>query len=381
MALPSLTRKVSPPSLPARRFVHRNVRQERFSRRQASLLKGVRGRETKKLVEMASTSAEHAVVEATRSRSTSSSKSGVAGALGSMFSRCVLAPLERIRLQMISDAVERRSIVCCATRIYSLEGLGGFWRGNMLNMVRIAPQVCVVLGRGWVALAGLGWASKKPPHVPQSCVLRCNQGAIGFYVKDLLDKHFSKQAQGARKAWQMGFAAIVSGVATMALTYPIELVRTRVTTSPKEYAGALDAIAKTASAGGLGGFFVGMNAGLVYGMFYYGTKFWVYDSLKTEIKAHYDWRILYGIPCGSVACVAACLVAFPTQTVWRRIQVQGVENREVHYTESIIATLNTILREEGLLGLYRGVLANCIKLAPAGALTFAGVELVKHLLP
>ena len=58
------------------------------------------------------------------------------------FNAQVVAPLERLRVQMISDG-SQEGMLTCASKVYQKEGIRGFWSGNTLNVGRIAPQQAV----------------------------------------------------------------------------------------------------------------------------------------------------------------------------------------------------------------------------------------------
>ena len=44
-------------------------------------------------------------------------------------------------VQMICDPGKYPSMWGCISGIYKAEGIPGLWRGNMINCLRIAPQV------------------------------------------------------------------------------------------------------------------------------------------------------------------------------------------------------------------------------------------------
>ena len=129
-------------------------------------------------------------------------KSAVAGAIGNAFSRTAIAPLERTRMQMITDAGRYRSVFECLSTIYREEGIKGLWRGNSINVMRIAPQ-----------------------------------GAIAFFAKD----YFKQQLAGvdpetgrANKPSpiQTLLASMASGICCQTGVYPLDVIRTRITTTP-----------------------------------------------------------------------------------------------------------------------------------------------------
>ena len=83
------------------------------------------------------------------------------------------------------------------------------------------------------------------------------------------------------------------------------------------------------------------------------------------------------LPLGAIAGMTACTVAFPFQTAWKRLQTQGVGGRPVQYS-GMLDVWSSIIKKEGMRGMYAGWPANLIKLAPTGAITFLAVEQVKY---
>ena len=66
---------------------------------------------------------------------------GVGGGLSAAISRTCVAPLERLRFQMITDGAKYGgSTVACLRGIVQEEGFQALWRGNGVNMIRIIPQ-------------------------------------------------------------------------------------------------------------------------------------------------------------------------------------------------------------------------------------------------
>lgn len=67
----------------------------------------------------------------------------VAGAASAVVSRTCVAPLERVKMDLVlkSGTGEAWST---AQQVFAKEGVPGFWRGNVVNLVRTAPfKVCV----------------------------------------------------------------------------------------------------------------------------------------------------------------------------------------------------------------------------------------------
>lgn len=274
--------------------------------------------------------------------------SAVAGGLGNSFSRTVIAPLERTRVQMIADPGKHPSMVACMKDVMKNEGVAGLWAGNALNVGRIAPQM-----------------------------------AIAFFAKDFFRSLYA--GEGAKPtALQTLAASMSSGIVCQTSVYPIDLIRTRMMTSPGTYEGIADCFKRTVQEEGAAALYKGLLPANMFAVPYYGTQFFVYDTLKVKYatfgRKPYEpprqANSLIGIPLGAISSMAACVVAFPFQMAWKRMQVQGVGGRPVVYS-STLDCIRTVAAKEGLKGVYAGVVPNLVKLAPTGAISFMAVEAIK----
>lgn len=62
----------------------------------------------------------------------------VAGAMAAVVSRTAMAPLERVKMDLLLKT-SSRSALQTALWVYKREGIAGFWKGNGLNLLRTAP--------------------------------------------------------------------------------------------------------------------------------------------------------------------------------------------------------------------------------------------------
>mmetsp|Transcript_17098 Transcript_17098/g.41592 ORF Transcript_17098/g.41592 Transcript_17098/m.41592 type:complete len:492 (+) Transcript_17098:94-1569(+) len=273
--------------------------------------------------------------------------SAVAGGLGNSISRTIIAPLERTRVQMIADAGRYPSMLACMQDIFKTEGVTGFWAGNALNIGRIAPQM-----------------------------------AIAFYAKDYFKAVYAGPGNKPTPLQTLA-ASMSSGICCQTGVYPIDLIRTRLMTSPGAYTGMLDCLKSTVAEEGARGLYKGLLPANMFAVPYYGTQFFVYDMLKVQYTTFNrpadDPRPanpLIGIPLGAISSMTACFVAFPFQMAWKRLQVQGVGGRPIQYSGTIDC-LRQVVAKEGVRGVYAGLVPNLIKLAPTGAISFLAVEAIK----
>lgn len=274
--------------------------------------------------------------------------SAVAGGAGNSISRTIIAPLERTRVQMIADAGRYPSMLACMQDILKTEGITGFWAGNALNIGRIAPQM-----------------------------------AIAFYAKDYFKVLYAGGEGNKPTPLQTLAASMSSGICCQTGVYPIDLIRTRLMTSPGAYDGMLDCFKSTIKEEGLRGLYKGLLPANMFAVPYYGTQFFVYDMLKVQyttfnrpVDDPRPGNPLIGIPLGAISSMTACFVAFPFQMAWKRLQVQGVGGRPIQYAGTVDC-LRQVMAKEGIQGVYAGLVPNLIKLAPTGAISFLAVEAIK----
>jgi hypothetical protein len=73
-------------------------------------------------------------------------------------------------------------------------------------------------------------------------------------------------------------------------------------------------------------------------------------------------------------------VAYPLDVVRRQMQTYGFTEGHGTDHKSTFGAIKTIIRSEGLQGLFRGVSINYIKVIPAVSISFATYEYVKEFL-
>ena len=122
-------------------------------------------------------------------------KSLVAGGVAGAVSRTVVSPLERIKLlfQMQGRPPKYTGVLQAMRVIHKEEGFRGFFNGNLANVIRITPT-----------------------------------SAFQFYFYDLFKKvffHGKKELSPLERLWAGGLA----GCGALVLTYPLDLVRARLT--------------------------------------------------------------------------------------------------------------------------------------------------------
>ena len=179
-----------------------------------------------------------------------------------------------------------------------------------------------------------------------------------------------------------------SGTVATTLTYPLDLLRTRFAAqgTDRVYSSLLVSVRDIAANEGSRGFFQGLGAAVGQIVPYMGLFFAFYETLRLPLD-HLSLPFGSGdVAAGIAASVAAKTVVFPLDTVRKRLQVQGpTRGRYVHrnipvYSGGVRKTLKTILRKEGIRGLYRGLSVSLLKAAPTSAITMWTYERVLNVM-
>jgi solute carrier family 25 phosphate transporter 23/24/25/41 len=234
-------------------------------------------------------------------------------------------------------------------RILADGGVRGFWRGNSVNVLKVAPET-----------AARFWAYER---------VKAALGADG----------------AAPTLRQRALAGACAGAFAQSLIDPLELVKTRLALSshgsPLECARAV-----VRGEGGPHRLYRGMGASLLGIMPFSAVDMAVFAALK---DAHADarggrppsvpWLLLFG----ATSCMAGQLVTYPLQLARTRLQAQGMPGAPgggTAYRGVVDAVAGAYADGGGVRGLYRGLGANTVKSVPSMAISYATFEATKRAL-
>jgi solute carrier family 25 thiamine pyrophosphate transporter 19 len=174
-----------------------------------------------------------------------------------------------------------------------------------------------------------------------------------------------------------------AGAVSTTATYPLDLLRTRFAAQGKDriYSSLVSSIRDIGRHEGPRGFFQGLGAGIIQIVPYMGIFFALYESLRLPFA---NLEVPFGggdATAGVLASVGAKTAVFPLDLIRKRLQVQGpTRGRYVHRNipvyNGVIGAFGTILKTEGVRGLYRGLTVSLFKAAPASAVTMWTYERV-----
>ncbi|KAJ6819006.1 putative mitochondrial adenine nucleotide transporter BTL1 [Iris pallida] len=285
----------------------------------------------------------------------------VSGALAGAMTKAVLAPLETIRTRMIVG-VGSRSIPGSFVEIIEENGWQGLWAGNTINMIRIVPTQAIEFGtfeyvKRTVTEAQEKWKGKRKLQ-------------IGHISLDLSFPWISPVAVGGAAA----------GIVSTLVCHPLEVIKDRLTVNREVYPSIGFAFRKIYEDNGIGGLYSGLSPTLM-GMFPYSTCYYfMYESLKsnycrvTNKKSLKRWELLV---VGALSGFTASTISFPLEVARKRLMVGSLQGK---CPAHMVAALQEVIREEGILGLYRGWGASCLKVMPSSAFTWVFYEAWKDIL-
>ncbi|KAK3409945.1 hypothetical protein EUGRSUZ_J02015 [Eucalyptus grandis] len=163
-------------------------------------------------------------------------------------------------------------------------------------------------------------------------------------------------------------AGACAGVSSTIYTYPLELVKIRLTVQRGVYDGMFDAFLKIVRDEGPAELYRGLAPSLIGVIPYAATNYFAYDTSR---KAY---RKFFNIGTGAISSSAT----FPLEVARKHMQVGPVSGRQVY--KNVVHALASILEQEGVGGLYRGLGPSCMKLVPAAGISFMCCEACKRIL-
>jgi len=271
----------------------------------------------------------------------------LAGGISGAISKTATAPIERVKLviqtqdanpKIISGEVARYTGMGDAfMRISKEQGFGAFWRGNATNIIRYFPTQ-----------------------------------AFNLAFKDSIKKAFPKYNKDTQ-FWQFFGTQLASGgaagAASLTIVYPLDYARTRlasdVGSGKQQFNGLMDCLKKTAT--GPGGFFSLYNgygpsvAGIVA---YRGAQFGLNDTIMAfnpYAKEQGLIPIISKFIVAQIAVTASGLVAYPFDTIRRRLQMQSDKPIEERLYKGTLDCGLKIMKDEGPSGMFKGALANIFR--------------------
>ncbi|XP_074057012.1 solute carrier family 25 member 32 [Macrotis lagotis] len=280
----------------------------------------------------------------------------VAGVSGGVLSNLALHPLDLVKIRFaVSDGLELRpkykGIIHCLTTIWKVDGLRGLYQG-------VTPNV-------WGA--GLSWG-------------------LYFFFYNAIKSYKTEGRTERLEATEYLVSAAEAGAMTLCLTNPLWVTKTRlmlqydvVSASQRQYKGMVDTLVKIYKFEGVRGLYKGFLPGLI-GTSHGALQFMAYELLKLKYNTHINrlpeeqLSTIEYISVAAMSKIFAVAATYPYQVVRARLQDQHI------FYKGVLDVIKRTWRKEGILGFYKGIVPNLIRVTPACCITFLVYENVSHFL-
>jgi solute carrier family 25 phosphate transporter 23/24/25/41 len=307
---------------------------------------------------------------------------GVAGAV----SRTVVSPLERMKIifQVQSagpGGAPYQGVIPTLSKMWREEGWRGFMRGNGTNCIRIVPYSAVQFS---------SYTIYKKLLFPDQ-----DGTTLGATTAEGVQSSFSSKfnMDALRRLTAGGLAGITSVFAT----YPLDIVRTRLSIQTADIGTFANRNVKPPgmwqvmceiyrNEGGFRALYRGIIPTTMGVAPYVGLNFAVYELFRDVVTpvGQKDPSAGGKLLAGAISGAVAQTVTYPFDVLRRRFQVVAMPDPKLkemqgNYT-SVWSAIKSIIRAEGIKGMYKGLSANLLKVAPSMASSWLSYELVKDAL-
>jgi len=279
----------------------------------------------------------------------------LAGGLAGTFGAVLTCPLEVIKTRyqsshnsfsktnQIGQNLSRPSIISAFRFILQNEGVRGLFKGLVPNLVGVAPSRAI------------------------------------YFFAYANTKSFLVEAMQRETPLVHVTSAASAGIAMSTCTNPLWFVKTRLQLDQGNLR-ALDVVRKIHRENGFRGFYKGISASYV-GVSETIVHFVIYEQIKAQLQLIQmsqnrspDDPDLFNFVSylGAAACSKsfASTMCYPHEVLRTRLREEGTKYR------TLIQTFQTVLREEGFAGFYRGLLTHLIRQIPNTAIMMSTYEIV-----
>eukprot|EP01047_Picozoa_sp_COSAG01_P043831 COSAG01_NODE_3918_length_5538_cov_28.353374_1_plen_307_part_00 len=290
------------------------------------------------------------------------------GAAAGAITKTSVAPLERIKIIMQVHGMQagtestKLGIVSTGLRVVREEGALALWRSNGVNCLRIVPVY-----------------------------------ALKFGMNESFRELYKLPGQDVKQGlhmWQLVAAGGSAGAVQGSLTYPLDLIKTRLALAKStglHYDGMVDCVRQTVRQEGVRGLYSGFLLSLWVVIPYVAIQMSTFDVMQRKLRGWVSetndvtgeglsWAAVGGTKALAGACagIATQTITYPGNTMIKRMQSNGAGGKPKIYA-STFDCIRTILAKEGVGGFYRGLGLNVIKGIPNATIQFVAYDTIKAL--
>jgi solute carrier family 25 protein 43 len=271
-------------------------------------------------------------------------------------SRTITSPLDVVKiLFQVGTKDTKQGFLKSFSNIYEKEGLLAFWKGNGIACVRLFPY-----------------------------------NAIQFASFNKAKVALADPATGRLSPLNAMAAGSLGGIIATVATYPTDMVKTRLTVNHHgkgkegaKYKGMFHCFRTIAAEEGPLAFYKGLSTSIIGVIPFAGGTFMAYEILdKAWGKPKDKMTPFENFINGCLAASFAQTFSFPFDTIRKKLQAQSLTVDEhmrpdVQF-KGMFDCFKVTVKENGLMGLWSGTVANLAKVAPYAGIMFAAFEASKR---
>ncbi|KAK9168150.1 hypothetical protein Syun_000290 [Stephania yunnanensis] len=268
-----------------------------------------------------------------------------AGAVAGATAKTFTAPLDRIKILMqthglrVGQESAKKAIGFfeAVTLIGKEEGIKGYWKGNLPQVIRIIPYSAVQL---------FAYETYKK-------LFRGGDGELSV---------IGRLAAGA-----------CAGMTSTLVTYPLDVLRLRLAVEPGSRTMSQVALSMLRDEG-VASFYNGLGPSLIGIAPYIALNFCIFDLVKKALPEKYQNRTESSLATALVSATLATVMCYPLDTVRRQMQMRGTPYK------TVLDAFPGIVARDGFVGLYRGFVPNALKTLPNNSIRLTAFDAVKGLI-
>jgi solute carrier family 25 (adenine nucleotide translocator) protein 4/5/6/31 len=282
----------------------------------------------------------------------------IGGTIGAI-SKTVMAPVERVKLLMQTqdsnpkvlsgEVIRYTGIGNCVKRVRTEQGVLSFWRGNLVNCLRYAPQ--------------------------QGSALAFNDFLNTLFPNYNSNTDFWKSF--AVKLTSGGLAGAIANT----ICYPFDFARTRLASDlgVKQFNGIWDCIATTVRQQGITGLYTGWSVTVMGAFVYRAGQLGCFKQIQ-DMNPWAKDKGYYGAISSFLAVTIARTVImpfnYPFDTVRRRMMLESEKPKEMKKYRGSMDCYLQILKKEGTKGMYKGMVPELFR-GVGGSLVIVAYDRIK----
>lgn len=310
----------------------------------------------------------------------------VASCTGAFITSIIVTPLDvvKIRLQAQQKAMlSNKCFLYCNGLMDHLcacpNGRGPLWaKGNGKFNGTIDALMKIGKTEGILSL----WSGLSPTlvlAVPATIAYFVSYEQLKLYIKDKYNKRYGNVSGVTieQPFWIPMMAGAAARIWAATLVSPLELIRTKMQSQNLSYAEIMQALKTVVKYGGVPGLWMGLGSTLLRDVPFSAVYWLNYETIKQKFRGTQQ-TFTFNLAAGAIAGSIAAFLTIPFDVVKTHKQIEMGE-KEIYSdkpgrSSGTWAIIRKIYTQNGVRGLFTGLIPRVIKVAPACAIMIATFE-------